>query len=69
MQDVDEEPGPDGANNVPIANFKSNKLSQINKKQKQEEVEKLKMDPSYDMPGSPTRFESIRLPNTITTGS
>jgi hypothetical protein len=43
---------------------KSNKLSQIDKKQRAEQVQKLRED-GLDEPGSPTRYESIRLPNKV----
>lgn len=49
----------DKTNMIPIANFKSNKLSQINKKQRLEEFEKWKENPS---PASP-KSEVIRMPN------
>jgi len=54
----------DKTNSIPIANFKSNKLSQIDKKQRLEEFEKLKANPN---PASPTGArEAIRLPNKAT---
>lgn len=48
---------------IPIANFKSNKLSQIDRKQRQEEFEKLKTNPT---PASPKMGDVIRLPNKTT---
>jgi hypothetical protein len=50
----------DRTNLIPIANFKSNKLSQIDKKQRQEEFERLKANPQ---PASPKMDDVIRLPN------
>ena len=47
-------------NMIPIANFKSNKLSQISKKTRLEEFERIKQNPQ---PGSPLMHEAIRLPN------
>lgn len=67
--DEDEQIGPDCANHVPIAHFKSSKLSMIDKKQKQEEIEKMKSAGMMMDPGSPGRFESIRLPNLQTAGT
>lgn len=56
----------DKTNTIPIANFKSNKLSQIDKKQRQEEFEKLKKaNPESD---SPKVHDAIRLPNKTTQG-
>ena len=52
-------------NTIPICNFKSNKLSHIDKKQRAEQVEHIKKS-GYDEPGSPYRYEAIRLPNTKT---
>jgi hypothetical protein len=49
---------------VPICNFKSNKLSLIDKKQRAEEA--LLIKTGKDEPGSPTRFDVIRLPNKTT---
>lgn len=54
----------DKTNMIPIANFKSNKLSQIDKRQRQEEFEKIKANPQ---PASPKMQEVIRLPNKTTT--
>ncbi len=45
---------------IPIANFKSNKLSHINKKQRQDEFLHFIQNP---MPGSPGFHDAIRLPN------
>ena len=53
----------DKTNMIPIANFKSNKLSQIDRKQRQEEFEKLKANPT---PASPKMQDAIRLPNKVT---
>lgn len=53
----------DKTNMIPIANFKSNKLSQIDRKQRQEEFEKLKSNPK---PASPKFQDAIRLPNKTT---
>lgn len=53
----------DKTNMIPIANFKSNKLSQIDKKQRLEEFEKLKANPG---PASPKLHDAIRLPNKTT---
>ena len=50
----------DKTNSVPIANFKSNKLSHIDKKHRAEEFEKLKNEP-----GSPGIYNAIRLPNKV----
>lgn len=50
---------------IPIANFKSNRLSQIDKKQRQEEFKKLKANPG---PASPKVHDAIRLPNKTTQG-
>ena len=55
----------DKTNMIPIANFKSNKLSQIDKKQRQEEFEKMKANPG---PASPKVHDAIRLPNKTTQG-
>lgn len=63
MKDVTEEAIPeDKINSIIISNFKSSKLSHIDKRQRQEEVEKMRAQ-GYDEPGSPTRFDAIRLPN------
>jgi len=56
----------DKTNMIPIANFKSNKLSQIDRKQRQEEFEKLKANPT---PASPKMQDAIRLPNKVTSKS
>jgi hypothetical protein len=48
---------------IPIANFKSNKLSQIDRKQRLEEFEKIKQNPT---PASPKMGDVIRLPNKTT---
>ena len=47
---------------IPVTNFKSNKLSQIDKKARAEEVMRMKEE-GKDMPGSPSQFEAIRQPN------
>lgn len=60
MDDVNSPIEEDKTNMIPIANFKSNKLSQINKKQRLEEFERLKANPQ---PASPKMDEAIRLPN------
>jgi hypothetical protein len=57
----------DRINSITISNFKSNKLSQIDKKQRQEELEKLKAQGIDQEPGSPLRHDAIRLPNQVTT--
>ncbi len=51
-------------NSIHVSNFKSNKLSHIDKKQRAEEVQKMK-DLGLDNPGSPGRFEAIRMPNKV----
>jgi hypothetical protein len=56
----------DKTNLIPIANFKSNKLSQIDRKQRQEEFEKIKANPN---PASPKGGEVIRMPNKTTAHS
>ncbi len=48
---------------IPIANFKSNKLSQIDRKQRQDDFEKMKANPN---PASPKLNDAIRLPNKTT---
>ena len=53
----------DKTNMIPIANFKSNKLSQIDRKQRLEEFEKIKQNPT---PASPKMGDVIRLPNKTT---
>lgn len=53
----------DKTNAIPIANFKSNKLSHIDKKHRAEEFEKMM---ESGEPGSPKLFDAIRLPNTAT---
>jgi hypothetical protein len=53
----------DKINMIPIANFKSTKLSQIDRKQRQEEFEKMKSNPK---PASPKVQDAIRLPNKTT---
>jgi len=53
----------DKTNSIPIANFKSNKLSLINKKQRNEEFQKMKENPQ---PLSPKIHDAIRLPNKTT---
>lgn len=55
----------DRTNMIPIANFKSNKLSQIDKRQRQEEFERIKANPT---PASPKMQDAIRLPNKGTGG-
>jgi tRNA A-37 threonylcarbamoyl transferase component Bud32 len=50
---------------IPIANFKSNKLSQIDKKQRAEEFERLKANPNP----SASVEDAIRLPNTKAAGA
>jgi len=59
---TDEKTSEDKINSIIISNFKSSKLSHIDKKQRQEEVEKMRKN-GYDDPGSPQKFDAIRLPN------
>ena len=50
---------------IPVANFKSNKLSHLDKKHRAEEVQKM-LASGIDDPGSPTKFDAIRMPNKVT---
>ena len=50
------------ANSIPIAQFKSNRISQIDKKHREEETKKMLANGME--PGSPGRFDVIRLNNT-----
>ena len=52
---------------VPINNFKSNKLSQLDKKQRAVDVQHI-IESGYDEPGTPYRIEAIRLPNKLVHG-
>lgn len=54
----------DQTNAIPICNFKSNKLSHIDKKHREEQVNQIRTQ-GMDEPGSPYKFEAIRLPNKI----
>ena len=56
-----EHPEEDKTNSIPIANFKSNKLSHIDKRLRAEEFERLRLEP-----GSPGIHDAIRLPNKVT---
>ena len=47
---------------MPVTNFKSNKLSHIDKRQRAEQVQKM-IEEGLDEPCSPSKFESVRLPN------
>jgi len=51
----------DKTNSIPIANFKSNKLSHIDKKHRAEEFEKY----IQNEPMSPGIYQAIRLPNKV----
>ena len=62
MTDETEKGEEDKTNSIPIANFKSNKLSQLDKKQRAEEFERMKLVE----PGSPGIHDAIRLPNKVT---
>ncbi len=64
-KDLNIEESADRTNLIPVTNFKSNKLSHIDKKQRAEQVQKMLLE-GLDEPCSPTKFESIRLPNKIT---
>lgn len=58
----DESTGGDQTKEIPIANFRSNKLSQLDRKQRAEEVQKL-MQSGKDQVPSSDGF--VRLPNIV----
>jgi hypothetical protein len=57
----DEETGGEGTKEIPIANFKSNKLSQIDRKQRAEEMEKLVKSGNDKISAQ----DAVRLPNAV----
>lgn len=65
MTEGDQQPEEDKTNSIPISNFKSNKLSHIDKKHRAEDFEK--MIQAMGEPGSPTTLDVIRLPNKVST--
>lgn len=59
-----DETGGEGTKEIPIAQFKSNKLSMIDKKQRAEELEKMVKDGSDKIDAS----DAVRLPNAVPKG-
>ena len=54
----------DKINQIAISNFKSSKLCHQDKRNRMEELDKIKQT-GQDEPGSPTRYDAIRLPNQL----
>ncbi len=60
----EDETSGEGTKEIPVANFKSNKLSMIDKKQKQEDLEKMIKSGTDKIEVS----DAVRLPNSMQKG-
>ncbi len=64
MHDHEQEEEKTNINTIPIANFKSSKLTQMSKRTREEEVKQMK-NSGKDEPMSPSKFNGVRLPNKL----